>query len=154
MSGIVPLLPALGVGLSAVSQVASGRAAADAARTQAANLAASADRARREAANEAAARREDYRKLGEARKTGYAASGIALDSGSVLDNLAGNDADAEVDALRALHGGESRAAEFASRAEAARQQGSSAYAGGLLGGLGRGVTGAASLLGVRFGGRG
>lgn len=75
----------------------------------------------REAKNNAFLAREAAARKGSAQKAVYGASGVDVNAGSALAQLARTEADGEVNALLALHEGEAEAAEWRLRGRKARQ---------------------------------
>ncbi len=112
LSGALGSLSMAAVVVGAVGHIVSSQAQA---RQQAKMYEQNAELAKKEAAREAERQKRRYAELAESKQSGYAASGIALDSGSVLGTLASIDAEGEVAAQNARNSGRLQAADFENR---------------------------------------
>lgn len=134
MSAIVPYLGTIGMGAATVVDAASNLAQS---RAQAENYRRNAEHAQAETKNKIAQEREKYRKQGESQRAQFAASGITLDSGTVLDTLAATDADAAMAAANTQYEGDRQAESWAHRARTTAIKGATHVGTNVLGGAKR-----------------
>ena len=138
MSGVATVLSglgsALGTGLMIGTPILSGLAAYEESRTAAAMYRQNAAIARQQAENQAAQERDKYRRLAASQRASYGASGVDVNEGSPLQVLADTDAEGAVSVMQLLYGGRLEAANWRTRANAARKSGGIGLTMGLLGG--------------------
>ncbi len=79
-------------------------------------------------------------------KANYGASGVESTSGSVMDVLGASAANAEIDRLNIIHGGDLRALNYRRQADMDRTAGSRAETAGFIGGGAQAITAGALLL--------
>lgn len=137
MAFIVPFLPYIAAGVSAVGAIAQGNAQkaqadsqAEAAQYNATIANQNADTALQAGnANEEAQRRKSAAELGQQR-AGMAENGIGLDSGTATDLTESSAMNAELDALNARYNGQVQARDYKAQAALGQQQASSSRAAG------------------------
>ncbi|GHV55659.1 hypothetical protein FACS1894206_10070 [Deltaproteobacteria bacterium] len=138
-------LMGIGLAVSAGSQILGGLASYGESKSAAKGHEQAADVARKQAANAAAQERDKYGRLAAAQRAKYGASGIDVNQGSALDILADTDSEGAVSAMQLLYGGELEAWNQKNKARAAKASGRGALIGGILGGAGTGLMGAAKM---------
>lgn len=146
MSGVTAVMSALGSGLAIASPILGGLSAYEESRASAEAYKQNAAIAQQQAKNQAAQEKDKYRRLASAQRAAYGASGVEVNSGSPLDVLVDTDAEGAMSVMQLLYGGELEAANWRTRANAAKASGRNSLTSGLLGGTSSAVRLAPSLI--------
>lgn len=128
---LLGLTPVFGPSMIGAASLLEGAGAYRESRNQAGIYAAYEHDARQKAQDQARQEREKYRKLASSRRAAMGASGVDVNSGSVLDVWDDTRAEGEESAMRLLHGGEIEASRWRRRAASAKRGGVDAFAQGV-----------------------